>query len=102
MESTKPFEMSDFYKYSTKYKRKNGSESSGSSSENNNKPPELPAKNSPAKTPAPPPPPPPPKKNLNNDLGETFSSEMLQWYKNNQTQTRTQKSEKEEKPATLV
>ena len=54
VETTKPFEMSDFYKYSTKYKKsKNGSESSSTSSSNNDnnntKPPELPAKNSPAK-----------------------------------------------------
>jgi hypothetical protein len=88
METTKPFEMADFYKYSTKYKKStNGSESSAASStshENNNKPPELPAKNSPAKSAAPPPPPPKKSSNLNTngDLGETFSSEMLQWYKN--------------------
>ena len=41
VETTKPFEMSDFYKYSTKFKKsKNGSESSSTSSnDNNNKPP---------------------------------------------------------------
>ena len=41
VETTKPFEMSDFYKYSTKFKKsKTGSESSSTSSnDNNNKPP---------------------------------------------------------------
>ena len=106
METTKPFEMSDFYKYSTKYKKavNNGSQSAESSSsqsssssnlDNNNKPPELPAKNSPAKGSGPPPlpPPPPPKKlsslnseSVSKDLGDAFSSEMLQWYKNSQQQ----------------
>ena len=135
METTKPFEMSDFYKYSTKYKKasKNGSESSSTSTtsndNNNTKPPDLPAKNSPAKGgSAPPPPPPPPKKatSINNgDLGETFSSEMLQWYKNQQRSSTTsvsvaaaspassttgnnnptaavKKSDSDDKPATLV
>ena len=43
VETTKPFEMSDFYKYSTKFKKsKNGSESSSTSSnDNNNKPPGM-------------------------------------------------------------
>ena len=138
VETTKPFEMSDFYKYSTKYKKAgsghNGSESSSSGSgstgsstsnlDNNNKPPELPAKNSPVKGTGPPPlppPPPPPKKmtNLNSnysvssDLGDAFSSEMLQWYKNSQqqphghgprkkTNTDTVSSSADNKPATLV
>jgi len=133
LETTKPFEMSDFYKYSTKYKKAgsagghNGSESSstGSSSsnlDNNNKPPELPAKNSPAKGSGPPPlPPPPPKKmsslnsseSVSKDLGDAFSSEMLQWYKNSQqqphghgprkkTNTDTVSSSADNKPATLV
>ena len=121
METTKPFEMSDFYKYSTKYKKstKNGSESSSTSTtsndNNNSKPPELPAKNSPAKGAAPPPPPPPPKKtttgnNVNNgDLGDTFSSEMLQWYKQRSNSNVAAVNKKKdsttsdnEKPATLV
>lgn len=134
METTKPFEMSDFYKYSTKFNKKstNGSSESSSSNtsinnavfpshnnnntgDNNNKPPELPAKNSPAKSA----PAPPPKKSItstvsNGDLGETFSSEMLQWYTNKNGQnpqqvplprTSKQKSESSsdsDKPATLV
>jgi len=124
VETTKPFEMSDFYKYSTKYKKsKNGSESSSTSSnDNNNKPPELPAKNSPAKSaPAPPPPLPPPKKNSlingsTSSLADSFSSEMLQWYKNQQgprKNTNTESSSNNtaatgksttnsDKPATLV
>ena len=122
VETTKPFEMSDFYKYSTKYKKsKNGSESSSTSSnnDNNNKPPELPAKNSPAKSaPAPPPPLPPPKKNSlingsTSSLADSFSSEMLQWYKNQQgprKNTNTESSNNttgksatnSDKPATLV
>ena len=114
VETTKPFEMSDFYKYSTKYKKsKNGSESSSSTSsnDNNNKPPELPAKNSPAKGgSAPPPPPPPPKKIsslttsdqvVSKDLGDAFSSEMLQWYKNSQQRPK-KPNEDSNKPATLV
>jgi len=114
VETTKPFEMSDFYKYSTKYKKsKNGSESSSSTSssnDNNNRPPELPAKNSPAKGTAPPPPPPPPKKIsslstseqvVSKDLGDAFSSEMLQWYKNNQQRPK-KPNEDSNKPATLV
>ncbi len=74
-ETSKPFEMSDFYKYSQKYNssRKNrestasesGASTTSSSNDNNSaSPPELPVKNSPAKNNGPPPPPPPAKKPL--------------------------------------
>ena len=97
-ESTKPFEMADFYKYSTKYRKasasslKDGVEGSGHESASNDSkrsstasggssghhsaagvqliPPEIPA-----------------RANINSaaatgkaDLGEDFSSEMLAWY----------------------
>ena len=103
-ETTKPFEMADFYKYSTKYRKasasslKDGVEGSGHESASNDSkrsstasggssghhsaaglpagPPEIPARaNSNSNAPAASGPPP-----LKADLGEDFSSEMLAWY----------------------
>ena len=126
-ETTKPFEMSDFYKYSTKY-RKAQSESSTSSNESPRNstaahPPELPARpphpQSPAKGSLPPPPPPPPApiKKLphppdsghsdTDSVGDAFSTEMLAWY-NTQQKTKSNGSSSasasanNNKPATLV
>ena len=100
-ESTKPFEMADFYKYSTKYRKasasslKDGVEGSGHESASNDSkrsstasggssghhsaagqpplgPPEIPARANSNHPSAQPP--------LKADLGEDFSSEMLAWY----------------------
>jgi len=126
-ETTKPFEMADFYKYSTKY-RKAQSESSTSSNESPRNstaahPPELPARpshpQSPAKGSLPPPPPPPPPPPVSvkklphppdsgqsdtDSVGEAFSSEMLAWY-NTQQKSKANgstSSSSTNKPATLV
>lgn len=109
-ESTKPFEMSDFYKYSTKFRKPSVSATSTSSSKsgetNNNtsvgdisegmsdSPRSSTASGSsssnggappmlPAKSPKKLP---PPSNHTNGDLGDDFSSEMLAWYNAQQKQ----------------
>uniref|UniRef100_A0A0K2UBC2 FERM domain-containing protein n=1 Tax=Lepeophtheirus salmonis TaxID=72036 RepID=A0A0K2UBC2_LEPSM len=104
-ETTKPFEMSDFYKYSTKFRNVSASslksgESGGDSSDrssttsagSNQPPPELPARAIiPPSVPSTPivqtatVTPTKPKlsaQNSDSSLGDAFSSEMLAWYNN--------------------
>ena len=166
-ETTKPFEMSDFYKYSTKFRKTSTSSLPRSDSSSINgaagpadadsdssprsstasagsNPPELPARpssiltpqgsisGSPAKN-GPLPPPPPPKSDvskkfisgngnvMNNnekDVGDSFSTEMLDWYNkkqsnqnnpsksantsNNSKASSSRTDDNSNKPATLV
>ncbi len=91
-ESSKPFEMADFYKYSTKFRKTSSSSvkdevsgesasnsprsstaSGGSSSQQQQQPqpPEIPARSQP-----------PASHGGGKDLGEDFTNEMLAWYNN--------------------
>ncbi len=107
-ESSKPFEMSDFYKYSTKYRKSvsrealttaantameaNGgsntdsprsSTASGSGSGETAQTTEF-------------------SMASKKDLGDDFSSEMLAWYNSTQEKTSASSTKKDQKPATLV
>ena len=119
-ETTKPFEMADFYKYSTKYRKTsvsslndNSDSSPRSSTASSGTPPEVPARPTPqgsiGGSPAKVPPPPPPKsdKVINNNcqdsLADSFCSEMLDWYDTKKkTESTAVNSGDNNKPATLV